>query len=181
MKKINLLLILICLFIGRSSAFGVATTAQNTVKPQSQTISAKPISTLQQKPSVPTQKPIVAKPISELTPAVTIAPTQPQAVDFSHCSKFFNFDNQKLFYLTLASINANRFNIDEIQTSSGYVIFTAAGKKFLASIIWVDTQRSMIKIVPCNNAYYFPMGIVQNMFKYIELNTATPIEKIPVL
>lgn len=113
--------------------------------------------------------------------AVTVPkplPTEPQAIQFSDCNKIFKIDSQKLFYLTLASINANKFNIDEIQTKSGYILFTAAQKQFLATVVTIDAKTSLLKITPCNNTYYFPIGIVQNVFKYIDLNINLPIEKI---
>lgn len=109
------------------------------------------------------------------------SPVQPQPIDFGVCNKFFKLDSQKLFYLTLAGINANRFEINEIQSKSGYVIFSVSKRQFLASVINIDYKNSMLKITPCNNIYYFPIGIVQNMFKYIELNISTPIEKLSVL
>lgn len=113
--------------------------------------------------------------------SVSVPPVQPQPVDFGRCSSLFKLDSQRLFYLTLASTNANRFKIDEIQTKSGYVLFTVAQRQFLASVISIDSQNSMLKITPCNNIYYFPVGVVQNMFKYIELNLNTSIEKLGVL
>lgn len=111
----------------------------------------------------------------------TSSQIQPQPVDFGNCFKYFRMDNQRLFYLTLAAVNANRFRIDEIQSKSGYVLFSVAQKQFLANIITIDSKNSMLKITPCNNIYYFPIGIVQNMFKYIELNFNTPVEKLSVL
>lgn len=114
-------------------------------------------------------------------PLAMAKPTQPQPVDFGICSRFFKMDSQKLFYLTLASANANRFEIKEIQSKSGYILFTAAQKPFLASVIKVDSKTSMLKVTPCNNIYFFPGGIVQNMFKYIELNFNTSVEKLSVL
>lgn len=121
-------------------------------------------------------KPTTAK---ATTPATTQpSPVQYQQVDYTTCNKTFKIDSQKLFYLTLAGINANRFKIDEIQSKSGYVLFTVAQKQFLASIVSLGAQTSMLKITPCNNMYYFPAGIVQNMFKYIELNINTPVEKL---
>lgn len=113
--------------------------------------------------------------------AQTVPPVVPQPVDFSNCSKFFKLDSQKLFNLSLAAVNANRFSIDEIQSRSGYVLFTAAQRQFLLSVISIDSQTSMLKITPSNNVYYFPVGIVQNMFKYVELNINTPIEKLGVM
>lgn len=122
-------------------------------------------------------------PLKTTLPMTTPAPSpvQPQPVDFGVCSKFFRLDSQKLLYLTLAGVNANRFRIDEIQSKSGYVLFTVAQRQYLASIINIDAKNSMLKITPCNNVYYFPIGIVQNMFKYVELNTSTPVEKLSVL
>lgn len=110
-----------------------------------------------------------------------VPPTQPQPVDFEVCCNFFKLDCQNLFYITLAAVNANRFAINEIQSKSGYILFTAAQKQFLARVIKIDSKHSMLKITPCSNVYYFPVGIVQNMFKYIELNINTPIEKLNVL
>ena len=95
----------------------------------------------------------------------------PQNVDFEYCNKIFNVNSERLFYLTIASINANKFRIDEIQTKSGYILFTAANKQFLANISELDSKRSLLKVTPAHNIYYFPLGIVVNLFKYIELNT----------
>ena len=95
----------------------------------------------------------------------------PLNVDFEYCNKIFNVNSERLFYLTIASINANKFRIDEIQTKSGYILFTAANKQFLANISELDSKRSLLKVTPANNIYYFPLGIVVNLFKYIELNT----------
>lgn len=101
----------------------------------------------------------------------------PQNVAFEYCNKIFNVSDERLFYLTIASINANKFRIDEIQTKSGYILFTAANKQFLANIAELDSKRSILKITPANNIYYFPLGIVVNLFKYIELNLdLQPIE-----
>ena len=121
------------------------------------------------------------KPISELGKQTSLPATVPQNVDFLNCTKFFKLDNQKLFYLTLSAISANRFHIDEIQAKSSYVLFSAAKKQFLAGVITIDNQTSMLKITPCDNSYIFPIGIVQNVFRYIELNFNTPIEKLRVL
>lgn len=120
-------------------------------------------------------------PMTAPAPAQITPSSQPQPVDFSSCNKFFKLDSQKLFYLTLAAANANRFTINEIQSKSGYVLFSVGQKQFLAKVINVDAKNSMLKITPSNNVYFFPVGIVQNMFKYIELNANTPVEKLNIL
>ena len=66
-----------------------------------------------------------AHPANTATPSIT----QPQNITFENCTKMFPTNKEKLFYLTLAAVTANRFAIEEIQTSNGYVIFTAANNK----------------------------------------------------
>ena len=104
--------------------------------------------------------------------------TTPQNIMFENCKKIFNVNQEKLFYLTLSSISANRFNIEEIQTANGYIIFNANRKKYLATIAKVDNSNSILKITPCNNVYNFPPGILLNMFKYIDLNISTDIKTL---
>jgi len=102
-----------------------------------------------------------------------------QNVSFETCNKLFNIPAEKLFYLSISSINANRFQIDEIQSKTGYILFTAVNKQFLASIVKIDNTKSILKITPTNNLYYFPPGIVLNIFKYIEVNENTPVTPVP--
>lgn len=118
------------------------------------------------------------KPLQGVTSAVAVSPTVPQLVSFENCSKKFNVPSERLFFLTLASINANKFDINEIQSKSGYILFTAANRQFLAAASEVNSKMSCLKIVPADNNYYFPFGVVTNMFKYVELNISTPIEKL---
>lgn len=111
----------------------------------------------------------------EMTPAQL---TMPQTVSFDNCTKTYYISAEKLFYLTLASISANRFEIKEMQSKAGYILFKAANKEFLASVVYYGLNKSMLKIVPVNNNYYFAPGIIYNIFKYIDLNYDKPVETI---
>lgn len=102
--------------------------------------------------------------------------TVPQNIIFEDCTKLFATNKEKLFYLTLASLTANRFLIDEVQTTNGYVIFTVNKNQYLATIAGVDSTNSILKITPCNNVYNFPPGILVNTFKYIDLNINTELK-----
>jgi hypothetical protein len=99
-------------------------------------------------------------------------------VSYENCYKVFNTDNVSLFYLTIAAINANRFTVDEIQSKSGYVLFTAVNKQFLASVSNVNTNQGMLRITPVDGKYYFQPGIVLNIFKYVELNLSKKPETV---
>lgn len=102
--------------------------------------------------------------------------TQPQNIAFEDCTKMFAVNKEKLFYLTLGAVTANRFAIEEIQTSNGYIIFTAANNKYLATIAGIDGNNSILKITPCNDIYFFPPGVILGMFKYVGMNINTEIK-----
>ena len=103
----------------------------------------------------------------------------PQRMNLEECNRLFKMPAEKLFYFTIAGINANRFTVDEIQTKTGYILFTAVEKQFLASIIKIDNNRSILKVTPADNIYYFQPGIVLNLFKYIDLNSLEPLTQLP--
>ncbi len=122
----------------------------------------------------------IALPVYSEENAVSLSTlVTPQNVSFETCTKTFPMNNERLFYLTIAAVNANRFEIKEIQSKTGYILFSAVGKEFLASIISIDKYRSMLKITPANNNYFFAPGIVLNIYKYIELNTNEHLQNIP--
>lgn len=107
-------------------------------------------------------------------PSMTALVT-PQNVDFKICTRSYILPAEKLFYMAVASAKENKFTVDEIQSKTGYILFTAAGKQYLASVVKIDDTKSMLKITPTNNNYFFAPGIVLNFFRYIDLNGATPI------
>ena len=106
----------------------------------------------------------------------------PQNVSTDICTKLYSTSTEKLFYLAISAINANNFHIDEIQSKTGYILFTAVNRQFLATIVKFSSSKAMLKITPVSNVYYFQPGIVLNMFKYIDLNVQdTPIVNVSVL
>lgn len=109
-------------------------------------------------------------------PSATPPITVPQNITFENCTKMFAVNKEKLYYLTLAAISANKFNIEEMQSYNGYVIFSVAKNKYLATVAGIDGNNSILKITPCNDIYFFPPGVIINMFKYIELNLNTEVK-----
>ena len=104
--------------------------------------------------------------------------TVPQNISFDKCTKKYIMPVEDLYFFALASINANKFTINEIQSKNGYILFSAANKEFLASVNRVDPSSAILKITPADGNYFFPIGVLTNFFKYIDLNKDTKIEKI---
>ena len=115
---------------------------------------------------------------TQISTQQTSAPpiTQAQNIAFENCTKMFAVNKENLFYLTLGAVSANRFAVEEIQTSNGYIIFTAANNKYLATIAGIDANNSILKITPCNDIYFFPPGVILGMFKYVGMNINTEIK-----
>lgn len=105
----------------------------------------------------------------------------PKNLEFSQCVKQFSFPVEKLFYMSILALNANNFEIEELQSKMGYILFRAAGKSFLMSVVKVDSEHSMLKITPADNVYYFPYGVVYNIHKYIELNVDTQLNSLEII
>ncbi len=103
----------------------------------------------------------------------------PQNVNFNICTRTYILPQDKLFYMAIASANANNFVVEEMQSKTGYILFTAVNKQYLASVVKVDKTHSMLKITPTNNNYFFPPGVVLNFFKYIDMYGATPLVTVP--
>ena len=84
----------------------------------------------------------------EQIPVTTLV--TPQNVDFKLCTRTYVMPAEKLFYMAIASAKENKFAVDEIQSKTGYILFTAAGKQYLASVVRIDDTKTMLKITPTN-------------------------------
>ena len=68
----------------------------------------------------------------------------PQSIDYNICTRNYILTPEKLFYMALASINANRFTIDEMQSKTGYILFTAVNKQYLASVVGLPRCNTLL-------------------------------------
>lgn len=111
----------------------------------------------------------------EMTPQQLTTPTN---VAFTDCTRTYNVSSEKLYFLALNSISANRFETRELQSKMGYILFKAAGREFLVTVAYYSPTKSILKITPANNNYYFAPGIVYNIFKYIDLYLDEPLNHV---
>lgn len=109
-------------------------------------------------------------------------PVQTQAVvsytNFRDCIRLYKIPAEKLFVLALSSVNANKFDLLEIQSRNGYIIFETQGREFLLSIMKKDKNLAFLKLTPADNNYYFPPAIPQKIFNYIDTNFEIEIKEL---
>lgn len=91
-------------------------------------------------------------------------------VNVEDCTKIYPVNTEKLFFLTLSALSASRFNILEIQTRSGYILFRSYNKDFLAVISPKDYKNSQIRITPADNSYAFDRNILIKLFQHLDQN-----------
>lgn len=91
-------------------------------------------------------------------------------VNYNDCIKNYKIDEESLFYLTLSAISNAKYKILEIQTRSGYILFSAYGREFLAQVVKVTTNLSELKITPQNNSYLFDYNLIYRVFNDVNIN-----------
>ncbi len=91
-------------------------------------------------------------------------------VNYNDCIKNYKIDEESLFYLTLSSISNAKYKILEIQTRSGYILFSAYGREFLAQVVKVNDNLSELKITPQNNSYKFDYNLIYKVFEDVAFN-----------
>lgn len=91
-------------------------------------------------------------------------------VNYNDCIKNYKIDEESLFYLTLSAISNAKYKILEIQTRSGYILFSAYGREFLAQVVKVTANLSELKITPQNNSYLFDYNLIYRIFNDVNIN-----------
>jgi hypothetical protein len=99
-----------------------------------------------------------------------------QNIQYENCTKMYNVDKNKLFYLAIGAVNSNKYKLEEIQTSNGYIVFSKGKNKYILTVAGIDKENSVLKITPCNNLYYFQPVILTSIFEYVDTNKDTAIE-----
>ena len=106
-------------------------------------------------------------------------PAQTQAyASYQSCVRQYQLPFEKLFYLALCAVNSNKFEILEMQSRNGYILFEYNDKEFLLSIMKKDSKTSFIKLTPADNDYYFSSSVPQRIFSTIDVTLGTPVQEI---
>lgn len=106
------------------------------------------------------------------------AQTAATYTNYKDCIRLYKMPFGKLFYLTLSSVNANKYTILEMQSRNGYIIFEEDGREFLLNVMRKDKNYTFLRLTPADNNYYFAPTIPQKIFRYIDLNFNADIKEL---
>ena len=116
--------------------------------------------------------------ISQNTCCASSAQTTANYTNYKECIRQYKLPVQKLYFLAVSAIPANKYEIKEMQSRNGYVIFEADGREFLLTAMKKDKSYSYLRLTPCDNNYYFSPSIPQKIFRYIDVNFNEEVKEL---
>ena len=113
---------------------------------------------------------------SKITPVVK--QTGSAYTNYRDCIRLYKLPFEKLFYLALSSVNENKFEIVEMQSRNGYILFEAEGREFLLTVMKKDKNFTFLRLTPADNNYYFSPFIPQKIFRQVDVNFNTEVKEL---
>jgi hypothetical protein len=133
--------------------------------------------TIKLEPSMPQRiahvPPAMQQNMIKAVPTVkAIEQVEKQRTTLKQCSETVNINSEQLFYITLTALNKLNYQISEVQSKTGTVIFRAADKEFVVTIANMGGDNTFIKILPTDSNYNFSPSIIQNVFYFVKANAS---------
>lgn len=76
------------------------------------------------------------------------------AFSLNECYKIYPYDADILYMSALSAINSDsKYNISELQSKNGYILFTHGAKYYLLTLTKRYKNQTEIKILPQNSDY----------------------------
>lgn len=93
--------------------------------------------------------------------------------------KIYPKDADNMFMFALNAISSdNKFNISEIQTKNGYILFTSGSKYYLLTVTKRFKNQSEVKILPQNSDFTLGSETAQTVFNLIDSEIKKPMELV---
>ncbi len=87
----------------------------------------------------------------------------------SECYKIYSYDADILYMNALSVLNsASKYNIVEMQSKNGYVLFTYGAKYYLLTLTKRYKNQTEIKILPQNSDYSAGCNVAKEVFTTLD-------------
>lgn len=113
---------------------------------------------------------------TKLTPVVKQATSA--YTNYRDCIRLYKLPFEKLFLLALSSVNENKYEIVEMQSRNGYILFSAEGREFLLTVMKKDKNFTFLRLTPADNNYYFSSFIPQKIFRQVDVNFNAEVKEL---
>jgi len=110
----------------------------------------------------------VKKFILALCTAAIIAPAFANDTLLSACIKEYPLNHKELYLNALSAINTNKFEVLEIQSKSGLILFQAGRNEYVATVYFTKSGSSEIKILPANSSFGTGIEVQRAIFTTLD-------------
>lgn len=110
----------------------------------------------------------------------TYKQNQAAYTNYKDCIRLYKLPYGKLYFIALSAVNANNYEILEMQSRNGYIIFKAEGREFLLDILAKNKSYTYLKLTPCDNNYFFNPQIPFKIFHYTDLHFNADIKELKI-
>ena len=95
------------------------------------------------------------------------------------CYKIYPVDADTLYMSAVSAIaSSDKFEISELQTKNGYILFTYNLRYYLLTLTKRYKNQSEIKILPQNSNYSNMPDVAKEVFALIDQQLKIPMEQI---
>lgn len=111
-----------------------------------------------------------------LTLAILFSFNYVMANMLNECYKIYSKDADSLFMSALSAISSSdKYEISEIQTKNGYILFLAGSKYYLLTLTKRYQNQTEIKILPQNSDFSQGSEVAKDLFLLIDNEIKTPM------
>ena len=95
------------------------------------------------------------------------------------CYKIYPADADNLFMASLNVLsNNNKFEISEIQSKNGYILFATGSKYYLLTVTRRYKNQAEVKVLPQNSDYSQGSSVAQAIFDLLNDEIKKPMEPV---
>lgn len=91
--------------------------------------------------------------------------------------KNFGVSADNMYLTSLSVLNSLNYEILEMQSKSGYILFRTGAKDYIMTITAITPVTSNIKILPANSIYSTGTTVQKIIFDELELNKLNILKK----
>ena len=92
-------------------------------------------------------------------------------------SKNFGVSADNMYLTSLSVLNSLNYEIIEIQSKSGYILFRTGAKDYIMTVTALSPVTSNNKILPANSVYSTGTAVQKTIFEQLELNKLNILKK----
>ena len=83
------------------------------------------------------------------------------------CFKTYNSNSEDVYLKAFTSLSVNKYEVLEIQSDSGYILFKANGKDYLLTVV-PNGNGSLVKVMPTDTDFSKGFIVEENVFKMLD-------------